>query len=127
LCPPPPAFRRRGLLELLADHLERQELVALEPEDRLQPLELLLAEEPVAAARPGRRDEALALEVADLRDRDVRELGLEPLADRADRQQAGAFRCGGCGHLRSDTRGGTCRSGARRRRRAPPSPRCASG
>ena len=64
---------RRG--ELLADHAQRQELVALEPEDRLQPLDVLLAEQPVSAARPLRREEALILEVADLRDRDVRELG----------------------------------------------------
>ena len=88
-----PARRRRrrsfeaGRRELLADHAQRQELVALEPEDRLQPLDVVLAEQPVAAARPLRRQQALVLEVADLRDRDVRELGLQPPADRADRVQ----------------------------------------
>src|SRR5919199_3098557 len=80
-----PASGRR---ELLADHPQRQELVALEAQDRLQPLDVLLAEEPVAALRAPQREEALVLEVADLRDRDVRELVLEPRADGADREQA---------------------------------------
>src|SRR5919202_795667 len=40
-----------GRRELLADHPQRQELVALEAQDRLQPLDVLLAEEPVAALR----------------------------------------------------------------------------
>src|SRR5262249_7664339 len=87
-----PALRRSRLPELLADHLERQELVPLQPQDRLQPLELLLAEEPVAAARPPRRHEPLPLEVADLRDRDVRELRLEAGAGGAARQHARAPR-----------------------------------
>ena len=43
--------RRRG--ELLADHAQRQELVALQAQDRLQPLDVVLAEEPVAALRSG--------------------------------------------------------------------------
>src|SRR4029077_9842395 len=94
---------RRRLLELLPDHLQRQELVALQAEDRLEPVELLLPEEPVAAARPSRSHEPLALEVADLGDRDVRELGLEAVADSADREQAAALGCGcGCGgHVRN--------------------------
>ena len=40
---------RRG--ELLADHAQRQELVALEPQDRLEPLDVLLAEQAVPTAR----------------------------------------------------------------------------
>ena len=65
---------RAGRRELLPDHAQRQELVALEPEDRLEALDVVLGEEPVAALRPARREQALVLEVADLRDRDVREL-----------------------------------------------------
>ena len=42
---------------------------------RAQPLDVVLAEEPVAALRAPRRQQPLVLEVADLRDRDVRELG----------------------------------------------------
>src|SRR5581483_11868200 len=44
--------RRR---ELLADHPERQELVPLEAEDRLQAVDVVVAEQPVAARRPARR------------------------------------------------------------------------
>ena len=76
---------RRG--ELLADHAQRQELVALEPEDRLEALDVVLAEEAVAAPRAARREQALVLEVADLGDRDVRELALQRAADGADREQ----------------------------------------
>ena len=86
--------------ELLPDHAQRQELVALQAQDRLEPLDVVLAEEPVAAARALRRQQALVLEVADLRDRDVRELGLQPRADRADRVQAlllGLTALCGCG------------------------------
>ena len=72
--PPRRARRRRRRRELLADHPQRQELVALQAQDRLQPLDVVLAEQPVAAAGPLRRQQALILEVADLRDRDVREL-----------------------------------------------------
>src|SRR5256714_4321110 len=74
--------------ELLADHPQREELVALEPEDRLEPLDVVLAEQPVAPLRALRRQQPLILEIADLRDRDVRELGLQAPADGADRQQA---------------------------------------
>src|SRR5436305_8294365 len=90
--------RRRGALsprlrnagrELFADHAERQELVSLHAQDRLEPLEVLLGEEPVPALCPPRRHEAFALEVADLRDRDVRELRLQPAADGSDGEQAG--------------------------------------
>ena len=93
---PAPLLRRAGG-ELLADHAQRQELVALEAQDRLEPLDVVLAEEPVAALRALRRQQALVLEVADLRDRDVRELGLEAPAHGADREQPLAGRrCSGC-------------------------------
>src|SRR5579864_377526 len=91
--PAPPLLARAGS-ELLADHAQRQELVALHAQDRLERLHVLLGEEPVAALRTLRRQQALVLEVADLRDRDVRELGLETAADGADREQSLA---GGCG------------------------------
>ena len=93
--------------ELLPDHAQRQELVALQPQDRLEALDVLLAEEPVAAARALRRQQALILEVADLRDRDVRELRLEPRADGADRVQAllgAALGGGGRAHRRRKVR-----------------------
>src|SRR2546423_551871 len=72
--------------QLLADHPQRQELVALEPEDRLQPLDVAGGIEPVAAGRSPRREQLLGLQVADLRDRDVRELALELLDDSPDRE-----------------------------------------
>ena len=87
------ARRRRGLLdrpprrELLPDHGQRHVLVALQPQDRPQPRHVGRRIEPVAAGRPPRRHQLLVLEVPDLGDRDVRELLLEPLADRADRQR----------------------------------------
>src|SRR5919201_3584167 len=87
------AVARGGCGELLADDAERQELVALQAQDRLQPLDVFLAEEPVAALRPPRREQALILEVADLRDGDVRELVFQHPADCPDRQQPG-FRRG---------------------------------
>src|SRR6185437_16928171 len=83
--------------ELLADHAQGQELVALQPEDRLEPLDVVLAEQPVAALRPLQRQQALVLEIPDLRDRDVRELRLQPAADVADREELLPGGCG-CGH-----------------------------
>ena len=131
---PPPARRAprrrrrrsfaRARRELLADHAQRQELVALEAQDRLEPLDVVLAEQAVAALRALRRQQPLILEVADLRDRDVRELGLQAPADGADRQQP---RLGVLGRSRTSARGGRsggiCRSGARRRPRARPTRR----
>jgi hypothetical protein len=76
-----------GARELLADHAQREELVALELEDPAQALHVVLAEEPIAAARPPRREQPLVLEEANLRDRDVRELVLQAGAHRADREQ----------------------------------------
>ena len=72
-----------------------------------QPLDVVLAEEPVAARRALRRQQALVLEVADLRDRDVRELGAAARADRADRVQAlllGLTALCGCGGHRLEER-----------------------
>src|SRR5207244_4206976 len=73
--------------ELLPDHAQRQELVALQAQNRLQPLDVVLREEPVATLRAPRVQQPLVLEVADLRDRDLGELVLEPIADRADREE----------------------------------------
>src|SRR5579884_11777 len=86
--------------ELLPDDAERQELVALQAEDRLQALHVVLREEPVAALRAPRSQQALILEVADLRDRDIRELVLEPAAHRPDRQEPAARGCLGHRHQR---------------------------
>src|SRR5439155_7228968 len=74
--------------ELLADHAQRQELVALEAQDRLEPLDVVLAAEPVAALRPLGRQETLVLEVPDLRDRGVGVLRFQPATHGADREQA---------------------------------------
>ena len=79
--------RSAGAVELLADDTQRQELVALEPQDRREALDVVGREEPVAATRAPRRDQPLVLEVADLRDGDVGELLAQLLADRADRAQ----------------------------------------
>src|SRR4051794_5760657 len=70
--------------QLLADDAQRQELVALQAQDRPQPLDVGLRVEPVPARRPAGREELLVLEVADLGDRDVRELLPERLAHGAD-------------------------------------------
>src|SRR5262249_384118 len=56
--------------------------------DRLEPLDVVLVEHAVAALRALRRQQALVLEVADLRDRDVGELRLQPPADGSDREQS---------------------------------------
>ncbi len=73
--------------ELLADHPQRQKLVALQPQDRPQPLDVGLAVEAVAAGGAAGREQLLVLEVADLGDRDVVKLAPEDLGDGADRQR----------------------------------------
>src|SRR3984885_11572767 len=73
--------------ELLADHPQREELVALQAQDRPQALDVALRVETVAALRPARREQLLILEVADLGDRDVGELLVQRLADGADRDR----------------------------------------
>ena len=100
--------RRARAVELLADDPQRQELVALQPQDRRQPLDVVRREQPVAAARAARRDEALILEVADLRDGDVRELLAQLLAHGADRART---RLGASSPLPA------CRDGAHRWRK----------
>jgi len=85
---PPLAFARPGNRQFVADHAQRKELVALEAQDRHQALDVLLAEEPVAAAGPLRAEQALVLEEADLGDRDVRELLAQAAHDLADAEGA---------------------------------------
>jgi len=72
--------------KLLPDDAKREELVALEAEDRLQPVDVVLGEEPVATLRAPRGEQSLVFQVADLRDGEVGELVLEAAADRADRE-----------------------------------------
>ena len=96
LCRSRRAFAGRG--ELLPDDAQGQELVPLEPQDLAQPLHVVLGEEAIAAVRALRLEEALILEVADLRDRDVRELLLQAAAHRADRQRPRGARLGDRGH-----------------------------
>src|SRR5918999_706722 len=87
--------------QLLPDHAQRQELVALETEDRPETFDVVFVEEPVAALRPLRLQQALILEVPDLRDRDVRKLVLQRSADGADVQQPlGLGRFGRGTHVR---------------------------
>src|SRR5437016_3889263 len=64
--PAPLALLAARLGELLTDHAQREKLVALQPQDQLQALHVLLAEQPVAAACALRRQQPLILEVADL-------------------------------------------------------------
>src|SRR5262249_50884036 len=78
------AFRRARRVQLVADHAQRQELVALEPQDRLEPREVVLAEQAVAARRPFGADETLVLEGTGLRDRDVGKLVAEASDALAD-------------------------------------------
>ena len=127
---------RAGGLELLADHPQGKELVALQAQDGAQALDLERGVEPVAAGRPLRRDELLVLEVADLRDRDRGEVRLQQLADGADQAAVGPACTVGGGSssgmrrgsvIRRDRSGETCRSGARRRHRAPPPARSGAG
>src|SRR4051794_13800434 len=66
-------------VQLVLDHAQRQELVALQAQDRLQPLEVGLAEEAVAAPRAARGQQAPVLPGAGLWDRDGRGL-LRPAA-----------------------------------------------
>src|SRR6266700_3529626 len=81
------ALRRARRGQLLANHPQGEKLVALQPQNRLETLDVLFAEEPVATLRPARREQALILQITDLRDRDVGELLLQAPRNRADRQQ----------------------------------------
>ena len=77
--------------ELLTDDAQRQELVALQAQDRAQPRHVAAAVEAIAARRAARRQQLLVLEVADLRDRDVREL-LAPAPCRPRRSSSTCLR-----------------------------------
>src|SRR6266545_7469632 len=77
--------KRRG--QLLPDDAQREELVALQAQDHLQAVDVVIGKQAVPALRPPGRHQALILEVADLGDGDVGELGLEPPADCSDRQR----------------------------------------
>ena len=57
--PPPLPLGEARARELLADDAKRKELVALELEDPSLTVDVLVAEEPVCALRPPRRDETL--------------------------------------------------------------------
>src|SRR3954469_8278022 len=92
---------RRG--QLLADNPQWQKLVSLQPQNRLEPLQVVLAEEPVTALRSAWSEQPLVLEVADLRDRDVGEVVLEQRADGPDRQHP-ALRSRGHQRLRNVSR-----------------------
>ena len=84
---PPLPVAGTGRGKLLADDAQREELVALQPQDRLEALDVVLAEEPIPALRPPGRQQPLILQIANLRDRDVGELVLEHPAEGSDRQQ----------------------------------------
>src|SRR4029077_19676446 len=89
---PPPLGAGAGP-RLFADHAQRQELVPLQAQNRLQALDVVLREEPVTALRPAGGQEPLVLEITDLRDGDVGELVLQPVADRADREEPATRGC----------------------------------
>src|SRR5439155_25452864 len=93
--------RARGALrQQVADHGKGQELVALHAQDRPQTLDIVGAEQAVAALGAAGRDQLLILEKPDLRDRDVVELLAQHPADGADGQIRGRG-VGLGGHQRS--------------------------
>ena len=71
-------------VEVLADDLQRQVVVLLDVEDVAQPVDVAVGVAPVPGRCPLGREQALALEEPDLRDRDVRELLGQDLQDLAD-------------------------------------------
>ena len=73
------------LRQALLDHLERQEVLALLAQDEAQTFDVGRIELAVSRRCPLRVDQALALEEADLRDRDVFELRAELIEHVADR------------------------------------------
>ena len=80
------ADSRSRLVEALLDHLQRQEVVLLLVQDPPQARHVGLVELPVARRGALGVDEALALEEADLRDRDVGELVAQHAEHLADRE-----------------------------------------
>ena len=77
-----PGYAGRRPLDLLADDLERQILVALQRQHADQPLIVVAREQPVPALRAPRHDQTLLFEVAQLADADVGKLALEAVDDR---------------------------------------------
>ena len=85
-------LERRAVVELVEpflDHLERQEVLALLAQDEAQALDVGRRELAVARRRALGIDEPLALEEADLRDRDVGELRAQLIEHVADRDVRG--------------------------------------
>jgi hypothetical protein len=80
---------------VLADDLERQVVVALQPEDEAQPLDVGRRELAVAGGRAHRRDELALLQEAQLAVAEVGELRLEPREHLADGEQVDGTRLGG--------------------------------
>src|SRR5581483_9649287 len=78
--------RAHDAVEALLDHPQREEVVALLLEDPTQAFDVGLVELPVARRRALGVEQPLALEEADLRDGDVRELLLQEREDLTDRQ-----------------------------------------
>ncbi len=76
------------LVEALLDDLQRQEVLALLPEDPAQARDVDAVELPVAGRGALGLDQPLALQEPDLRDRDVGELVLEVREHLADRPVA---------------------------------------
>ncbi len=117
-------------VEVLADHLQRQVVVALHRQHVAQPLDVGLGELAVARRRALGLDQPLVLEEADLGDRDRVEVGAQQVEDLADVEQLGRAprRASSSGpglaivrpvrragrRARRRTPGGTCRSGPRR-------------
>ena len=83
------------LVEPLLDHLQRQEVLALLAQDEAQPFDVGRVELAVARRRALGIDEPLALEEADLRDRDVGELVAELVRARRRSTSASAWPCSG--------------------------------
>jgi hypothetical protein len=76
-------------VDVVLDDFQRQVLVALEGQDEAQALDVVRGVLPVPGAGPLRRDEALLLEEADLRRRDLRELPRQFAQDLADVEDTG--------------------------------------
>jgi hypothetical protein len=86
------SLQAAGLLEVgeaLADHTQREVLVALGAEDEPEAGDVVFGELAVAGGRAVGLDQAGALEEADLGDGDVGELGLEDPQDLADAHRPG--------------------------------------
>ena len=78
-------------LELLANDLQRQVVVALRDQNVAQALDVLIGEATVAGGGALRGDQPLRLEEADLRDGHVREVSAKTLKHHADGHRLGGF------------------------------------